>query len=250
MLEYFMHNSSFSRTLATDNRPEVRRQLIAIIKRAHHHGLDWYFTRIPDLRCGRKEIDAEDAEEVYFRILMGSDFRFSPGFGKRIHLEDRNIPLNPGDLRRLYGHIVTSAETNTSTRPVGGFWPDEYIASDARFEFDRQVAKSLSDTCSARLQRLRGAETRPRRYQRLVTVFDRNPDVVAEVLHLAKGKCQRCNKKAPFMKRSNSEPYLEVHHKKWLVKHGEDTVANAIALCPNCHREMHHGPTSEDSVGP
>jgi 5-methylcytosine-specific restriction protein A len=34
---------------------------------------------------------------------------------------------------------------------------------------------------------------------------------------------------------------LEVHHKKQLSEGGEDTVENAIALCPNCHREAHYG---------
>ncbi|MBP6603727.1 MAG: HNH endonuclease [Verrucomicrobiales bacterium] len=26
---------------------------------------------------------------------------------------------------------------------------------------------------------------------------------------------------------------------------GEDTINNAAALCPNCHREVHHGKTNE-----
>jgi 5-methylcytosine-specific restriction enzyme A len=25
----------------------------------------------------------------------------------------------------------------------------------------------------------------------------------------------------------------------WLAKGGEDTIANTVALCPNCHRKMH-----------
>ncbi len=251
MLEYFMHNDSFSRSFdATAERPEIRRQLTAIIKRAHNYGLDWYFTRISDLRCGRKEIGVKGADEVYFSIKMGRGFHFSSAFGRQIDLQDRNIPLRRRDLRKLYSHIETSAEQNRSDRSAGGFFPDQYIAYDARLEFDRRVEKSLKDTPEARSHRLKNAKTMPRRSQRLVFIFDRNPDVVAEVLHLAKGKCQRCNKKAPFIKRSNSKPYLEVHHKKWLVKGGEDTVTNAIALCPNCHREMHHGPASGYSAGP
>jgi 5-methylcytosine-specific restriction protein A len=34
---------------------------------------------------------------------------------------------------------------------------------------------------------------------------------------------------------------LEVHHKTPLSARGEDTVENAIALCANCHRELHYG---------
>ncbi|WP_342542729.1 HNH endonuclease signature motif containing protein [Paenisporosarcina sp. FSL H8-0542] len=36
-------------------------------------------------------------------------------------------------------------------------------------------------------------------------------------------------------------PYLEVHHIKRLADNGEDSVENAIAVCPNCHRELHFG---------
>ena len=32
---------------------------------------------------------------------------------------------------------------------------------------------------------------------------------------------------------------MEVHHIKQLAKGGEDTLRNAVALCPNCHRKMH-----------
>jgi 5-methylcytosine-specific restriction protein A len=34
---------------------------------------------------------------------------------------------------------------------------------------------------------------------------------------------------------------LEVHHKIRLADGGFDTVENAIAVCPNCHRQCHHG---------
>lgn len=40
---------------------------------------------------------------------------------------------------------------------------------------------------------------------------------------------------------SNESPYLEVHHKVPLALGGDDTVANATALCPNCHRQNHFG---------
>ena len=71
--------------------------------------------------------------------------------------------------------------------------------------------------------------------------FLRNPDVIADVLWRAKGVCERCHRKAPFIRKSNNSPYLEVHHPIPLSDGGEDTVANAIALCPNCHREAHFG---------
>ncbi|MGL6002403.1 MAG: HNH endonuclease, partial [Plesiomonas sp.] len=55
------------------------------------------------------------------------------------------------------------------------------------------------------------------------------------------GCCQKCKNEAPFNRKSDGTPYLEVHHKIFLSDGGEDTVENSIALCPNCHRELHFG---------
>jgi len=80
--------------------------------------------------------------------------------------------------------------------------------------------------------------------------FVRRPDVIAWVLEAAEGVCGACGASAPFL-RSNGEPYLEVHHVRPLADGGPDTIDNAVALCPNCHRQLHHGATREalrDSV--
>lgn len=71
-------------------------------------------------------------------------------------------------------------------------------------------------------------------------VYKRSPNVVVEVLSRADGKCQCCKRDAPFRK-GDGTPFLEVHHIEWLSIGGEDSVENAIALCPNCHRQAHYG---------
>lgn len=81
----------------------------------------------------------------------------------------------------------------------------------------------------------------PDRVQVLTTVFRRNPAVVINVLRRANGLCEGCGNAAPFSRRSDGTPYLEVHHTITLANGGEDTVENAVALCPNCHRCKHHG---------
>ena len=60
-----------------------------------------------------------------------------------------------------------------------------------------------------------------------------------DCLHLAQGICGKCNSPAPFRKLSNNEPFLEVHHMIPLSKKGIDELENTVALCPNCHREIH-----------
>ena len=69
--------------------------------------------------------------------------------------------------------------------------------------------------------------------------FCRLPSVVAYVLQRAAGKCELCENRA-FVT-DGGETYLEVHHVIQLAVGGPDTPRNAVALCPNCHRELHHG---------
>ncbi len=68
--------------------------------------------------------------------------------------------------------------------------------------------------------------------------YQRSTAVIEKVQRRAKGICELCMNPAPFLKK-NKTPYLEVHHVIHLAKGGADTVKNAVALCPNCHRKMH-----------
>ena len=80
----------------------------------------------------------------------------------------------------------------------------------------------------------------PERLSSSCNFFARDVRVVAYVLNVAKGSCEVCTKPSPFTK-SDGAPYLEVHHLRRLADGGSDTVQNTIAVCPNCHRELHHG---------
>lgn len=119
--------------------------------------------------------------------------------------------------------------------------PIEQTYQDVDDIFKNEVDRSIKLSSEKRLERLNRANPKPA--VRTITIKDyvRNPDVVAEVLSQAKGICQKCNNPAPFNRASDGTPYLEVHHKVQLSKGGDDTVENAIALCPNCHRESHFG---------
>lgn len=114
-------------------------------------------------------------------------------------------------------------------------------AEDYRLMFHEQTAASLADGSEERQRRLRSAPKIPRVVTLTTQIFERNPDVVAEVLYRAAGVCGRCRRQAPFRRARDQSPYLEVHHVVQLAHGGEDTIENAIALCPNCHREAHYG---------
>lgn len=115
--------------------------------------------------------------------------------------------------------------------------------------FNEAVQYSLNDTSAKRQARLIDAPKIPTKVAVITYAFIRNPDVVAEVLLRADGKCERCKQDAPFKRKKDSQPYLEVHHKVQLSRGGEDTVENALALCPNCHRYLHFGVEPDVFIG-
>lgn len=108
-------------------------------------------------------------------------------------------------------------------------------------ELDARVKEARDDGPDARKARLANASKQPRRIVVQTTNYVRNADVIAEVLVRANGDCEGCKKPAPFSRKTNGTPYLEVHHVIQLANGGEDTVENAMALCPNCHRRRHFG---------
>lgn len=81
--------------------------------------------------------------------------------------------------------------------------------------------------------------------QVITSNYERNVYVAEYAKRRAHGKCQLCNETAPFVDK-NGKPYLETHHILWLSEGGEDSPANTVALCPNCHRKMHVLNKAED----
>lgn len=68
------------------------------------------------------------------------------------------------------------------------------------------------------------------------------------MLNESGGICDCCNSNAPFTKEDGAH-YLEVHHLIRLADGGSDTTSNAIAACPNCHRELHYGQNKLELLG-
>lgn len=82
-----------------------------------------------------------------------------------------------------------------------------------------------------------GGREKPAAREARTTRFDRDIAVAELARRLAEGRCDLCGEQAPFQVRG--VPYLECHHVEHLANGGADTIANAVALCPNCHRRMH-----------
>lgn len=111
-------------------------------------------------------------------------------------------------------------------------------------DFDRAVEVAKRDSSEDRLLRLKSAPTKAVLVDARTKLYRRNPDVVAERLFIANGVCENCEQQAPFMRKKDNSPYLEVHHIIHLADDGPDCLENTEALCPNCHRERHYGAAS------
>ena len=79
----------------------------------------------------------------------------------------------------------------------------------------------------------------------MVTTYNRSIFIKEYAKKASKGKCQLCDKDAPFNDKYGN-PFLEVHHIHYLSRGGLDAIDNVIALCPNCHRKMHQLELKED----
>ena len=69
--------------------------------------------------------------------------------------------------------------------------------------------------------------------------FVRSSVVRGQVFLRANGKCEWCG--VPGFPTADGGIYLETHHVVPLSDDGPDTKGNVAALCPNHHREAHHG---------
>ncbi|MGJ7912628.1 HNH endonuclease [Neobacillus sp. LXY-1] len=190
--------------------------------------------------------------KYYFYSLKG---KFSPEYEVNksiISSKEKNIPIyvfiKEGTICTLTGifeYVTYKVEQDKSMwftlRKVDIYNVDNPVNEiEYESDFSHKVNKSLSDK-AGRKQRLKNAPKTPEIIKVVTTNFKRNPDVVAEVLERANGVCEFCGNNAPFFRASNGTPYLEVHHVIPLALGGEDTIENAVALCPNCHREAHFG---------
>lgn len=157
-------------------------------------------------------------------------------------IDPKRIEKGVGDILNKYGLRDTQNESylygfSRAYLNFNSVLANEYVES----ELEKSVKKSLSSEPNVRRKRLNSAPKMPRLLLTTLTSYYRNADVIAEILEQSKGICGNCAKPAPFFRKKDGSPYLEVHHILPLSLGGEDTVENAIALCPNCHREAHFG---------
>ncbi len=139
-----------------------------------------------------------------------------------------------------YWRIQLRAEVVSALSQVDWIQDLSLLESVLHAELQEQVARAYGDPPRTRRDRLARASRKPSVVQVTRTEFRRNGDVVVEVMLRANGVCEACGNRAPFVRISDGTPYLEIHHVLPLANNGDDTIENAVALCPNCHRRAHY----------
>ena len=107
---------------------------------------------------------------------------------------------------------------------------------DASYSVRGLRGKSLKDL---RRLALAGTSKTASTKQRRQNVRVRSDAVRVYVLKRANGACEGCGQPAPFVTKRR-QPYLEPHHTTRLADGGPDHPGHVIALCPTCHRRVHH----------
>lgn len=79
----------------------------------------------------------------------------------------------------------------------------------------------------------------PRQHEVSGKVWERDPSVRVVALVRASGRCEFCG--CPGFRTVGGQIYLETHHVVPLSEGGADHERNVVAICPNDHREAHHG---------
>lgn len=97
-------------------------------------------------------------------------------------------------------------------------------------------SEPLADLRARALQMLPAGST-PTEGKR--NVYQRSEAVKIYVLRRSGGICEGCNQPAPFQ-RPDGVYYLEPHHVRRIADAGPDHPRWVAALCPNCHRRVHH----------
>lgn len=198
-------------------------------------GLFWYTGegQVGDMQMikGNKAIlnHAQDNKTIHlFEYTRKAHVRYV-GEVECLSYETQIRPDSNGNSRKAF---VFQLDINSSINV-------EYSipGSSALIAVERKKTKNTIRLDELRRAALEVPETKDREEKQRIA-YQRAEAIKKYVLARANGICEGCEKPAPF--RTSKGPYLECHHLHRLADGGPDHPANVIALCPNCHREVHY----------
>ncbi len=229
----------------TTRNPEYAKAFETLLKRLRKIGLpsiqvfvvsSRLITVFPNINDREILFDGEpislingEIEAIRLRIGKGvAKLRESPSASKGGNRYKRILIYSPLINSSTWAKIATSNVQNSNNSIF------DVVPTADRILFEQQV--DIIELCKEKTPK---GQPQPTRSDKQVNLIERDPLVKAWVLQKANGICELCDSPSPFLK-SNGKPYLEVHHINHLANGGSDTISNAIAVCPNCHRALHY----------
>jgi 5-methylcytosine-specific restriction enzyme A len=172
---------------------------------------------------------SEHGEDVHlFEQVQPSGLRYEGQFVCAGYYERDDVPDRDGNLRRA---IVFELVALDDEPPASGPGTVAATAPDSRWTMP---LGDLRDRASRTVGSQPNASEAKRR------TYERSEDLRVYVRRRADGRCEGCGSPAPFVT-LRGHPYLEPHHTRRLSDGGPDDYHHVIALCPTCHRRVHHG---------
>ncbi len=105
---------------------------------------------------------------------------------------------------------------------------------------DAAVSANEQLPLKALIARAKSAKRKPIKQQTTTTTYSRDSSIIAFVHRRSGYKCEMPTCEYVGFKKTNGGQYIETHHITPLFRGGDDSIDNAAALCPTCHRMMHH----------
>ncbi|HEY6023237.1 MAG TPA: HNH endonuclease signature motif containing protein [Pseudolabrys sp.] len=163
---------------------------------------------------------------MLFEILGRGQIRFRGPFNCAGYSFEDGIDSKGNTRQAIVFHLVPLEDKETE---------DEPAPIPVGLSLDELRKKAMAAAGPARESKGEGSKR---------TYRVRSETIRQYVLARAKGICESCDGPAPF-KTVIGAPYLEPHHIRRLTDGGPDDPMFMGAVCPNCHREIHHGEQGE-----
>jgi predicted HNH restriction endonuclease len=159
---------------------------------------------------------------------------------------ESNAATDEAVWEEFYDSATSSLKTFALEQEFQRLWKSAWVLSNTQKHEEtlrRQVDNLRQNSLEELLRQYakRDKRPRPRASRAPVTVYERDPLVIAIALERAKNQCEvpMCGY-VPFRK-SDGTSYLEVHHILRLADGGPDHPDNVVGVCPIHHRELHFG---------
>jgi 5-methylcytosine-specific restriction protein A len=181
----------------------------------------------------------DSGKDLYLFEETGAGLRYIDQMDYAGYRIQPNVPDRNGNPRKAIVFLLTRHKEDTEVSSAAPAAPGRRRkrSTDSRWKKD---LKELRKRAQANKRPAKRAASAPRE------TYERSQDLRVYVLRRADGKCEGCGIEGPFLTKSSPQrPYLEPHHTERLSDGGPDIPAHVIALCPTCHRRVHHGADGE-----